>query len=391
MQPIQALYHLRNGKIPGTRNPADEADQHDFTNQHSHTLSSPAPPETQRDLIRHSSPLAGPDGSSSSLTPEFVTPGMDHKFEFSSVPGFFESYSGLASSRSFVPTQNDLGIIPRSYDEQDNELAGTIKQSQWSQFANHIKDLNQKHNPHGEYYKLVYVIRHGRGVHNVKMDELKIDKDKLEEDEDGKPKDWNNYWGYEDGDGKGTIWSDAQLVEKGIGQAKDLAKLWDQSNRNALPLPETVYTSPLARGLETTRLVFQNAMGEDFRPIIKDGLKERLTGRPCDRRSPRSWIEENYPNYEFEQGFPELDTNWEIRSSETVEDHEARIQKLFEDIFTYDKSTIISFTTHSYTLTAILKIIKHDDFWLAEGAVAPLFVKAINSDKVATAEEAAPN
>ncbi|KAI1082215.1 phosphoglycerate mutase-like protein [Whalleya microplaca] len=304
---------------------------------------------------------------------------MTQKFEFSPVPGFFQDYSDLAPPRTHVKTQPDLGIIPRSYNEQGNGLAGATYQSQWTRLANHIKYLNERHNPDGEYYKLVYLIRHGTSVHNVKMAELKLA---------GRSSEWNDYWGYEKGDGE-REWFDAELVGKGIAQAEELAKLWDQSDKKALPLPETVYTSPLARCLETTKLIFKNILGKGIRPVVKEGLRERLTGRPCDARHPPSWIKERYPDFEIEQGFPEANENWKDRSSESIEDHEVRVRALFEDIFTNDKSTIISFTTHSYAISSILAVINHTDFWLEECGVAPLFVKAVKSKptKAARAEQ----
>ena len=76
-------------------------------------------------------------------------------------------------------------------------------------------------------------------------------------------------------------WADAQLVDKGREQAQKLgAALIQWSKENGMPLPGTVYTSPLTRCLETTNLIYSDAYqqnGLHFQPVVKEKLRERLT------------------------------------------------------------------------------------------------------------------
>ncbi|KAI8959028.1 phosphoglycerate mutase-like protein [Daldinia sp. FL1419] len=303
-----------------------------------------------------------------------------HRFSF--VPGFFEDYSRIAedSPDNKISTQPALGILSRDYDYSSNNLVHDKELPQWAKFEHYIKYLNQKHVDDGISYKLVYVIRHGRGVHNVKMDELKVSEEagKLEI-VDGKALNWKNHWSHKDGDGK-VKWDDARLVNEGIEEAKMLSKLWlDEAQRDALPLPGTIYTSPLARCLDTTKLVYTPIMdmrGRRLEPIVKEKLRERITDHTCDRRSSRSWIKQNYPNYIIEEGFSELDTSWKADSAESLEQHIDRIQQLLDDIFAHDTSPIISLTTHSYTITALLAVIGYPKFMVNEGTIVALFIKA---------------
>ncbi|KAI1391601.1 phosphoglycerate mutase-like protein [Hypoxylon trugodes] len=307
----------------------------------------------------------------------------DMIYKYSYVPDFFKNYADIADSslNGKVSTQPALGILEKEYDgESANPTTNGERAQQWVRFTNYIQELNRRHINDGTSYKLLYIIRHGQGIHNVKMDELKVAEEAgTLEIIDGKPLNWKNYWSHEDGDGK-VIWADAQLVDKGIRQAQDLAKLWiDEAQKDALPLPGTVYTSPLARCLETTRLAYTPVMarhGRRLQAVIKENLRERITDHTCDRRSTRSWIERNYPDYTIEEGFSEEDKSWDVTKSESLEQHVVRIQRLFDEIFSNDASPIISLTTHSYALTAILALVGYPKFLVNEGTIVPLFIKA---------------
>jgi len=169
-------------------------------------------------------------------------------------------------------------------------------------------------------------------------------------------------------------------VEDGIGQAETLSKFWVQGARNdGIPLPETLYTSPLARCLETTKLVYSEVMavhGRTPQPIVKELLRE-LTDHTCDKRSPRSWIVQNYPDYVLDQNFEETDPLWRADHTEPNEKHVARKQRLLEDIFEANDASFISLTTHSYAISAILEAIGAPHFRVSAGAMVPLFVKAV--------------
>lgn len=163
-------------------------------------------------------------------------------------------------------------------------------------------------------------------------------------------------------------------------QAKGLGRLWSEFvAEDRLPLPKTIYTSPLTRCLETTRLVFANVVSEQgwqFHPVVKEFLRERLTNHTCDRRSSLSWIKKHYPDYVIEPEFSEEDKLWSSSKWETVEEHVARKQQLLEDIFETEESSFVALTTHSYAISAILRAVGMEEFRVREGSSIALLVKA---------------
>lgn len=159
-----------------------------------------------------------------------------------------------------------------------------------------------------------------------------------------------------------------------------MAQFWiDGVEKSGIPLPGSLYTSPLARCLETTKLVYTPVLvahQRQLQPIVEELLRECLTDHTCDRRSSRTWISENYPDYIIKDGFTENDVLWHADRTESLENHVARKRKLLEDIFAHDGSPFISLTTHSYAISAILEVINAPKFYVAEGAMVPLFIKA---------------
>ena len=111
-------------------------------------------------------------------------------------------------------------------------------------------------------------------------------------------------------------------------------------------------------------------------PTPAQSLREAIGIHTCDRRSSKSSIHAAFPTYKFEPGFPELDPLWQPDVRETDSAQEARLKSLLDDVFTHDESTFISFTSHSGSIGALLRAIKHRPFRLVTGAVIPVLVKA---------------
>ena len=116
--------------------------------------------------------------------------------------------------------------------------------------------------------------------------------------------------------------------------------------------------------------------GVQFRPIVKELLRERLTNHTCDRRSSRSWIEEHFPNYIIEPGFSEEDRLWTGDRWESTEEHMARKHRVLEDIFATDENAFVALTVHSYAISAILRVIGMTEFRVREGSSIAFLVKA---------------
>lgn len=149
-------------------------------------------------------------------------------------------------------------------------------------------------------------------------------------------------------------------------------------NNDGVPIPQTLYTSPLARCLQTTKYVFSDvvkANAKPFQPIVKEQIRERFTVHTCDLRRPRSWIEENYPGYTIEDNVTEQDQFSGQKRWETDEEHNARKQEALEEIFSQNQHEFVSLTVHSFAIGAILAVCKGEVFKIREGTSMAILVR----------------
>jgi hypothetical protein len=97
-------------------------------------------------------------------------------WQFAAQRSFFTHDDDPESWEFRATTQPSLGLRSRSYPTDDMEIGqgglnGHLSDTQWSRFQSYIHYLNAQH-PETERYKLLYIIRHGQGVHNVKETEV---------------------------------------------------------------------------------------------------------------------------------------------------------------------------------------------------------------------------
>jgi broad specificity phosphatase PhoE len=210
--------------------------------------------------------------------------------------------------------------------------------------------------------------RHGEGYHNAA------------ESYYGTPA-WNCF--YSELNGNATVtWADAHLTPNGVAQAQLASRFWASLiTTQSVPLPQTYYTSPLYRCLDTANITFGPLASllppsQPFIPMVKELMRESLSAHTCDRRSNKNFIAATFPSYTFEAGFAESDPLWNETYAETDSAQVARSIQLLNDIFTTDPSTYISFTSHSGEIGAILAALGHIPFSLSTGAVIPALVRA---------------
>jgi hypothetical protein len=101
-----------------------------------------------------------------------------------------------------------------------------------------------------------------------------------------------------------------------------------------------------------------------------------MSEHTCNRRSTRSWIAANYPDFEFEAGFTEEDELWTGVTTEVSAAQDFRSKALLDDIFSNDDNTYLSFSSHSGEITSLLRVIGHQPFRLSTGQIIPVLVKA---------------
>jgi broad specificity phosphatase PhoE len=151
-----------------------------------------------------------------------------------------------------------------------------------------------------------------------------------------------------------------------------------------VPLPGAVYTSPLTRCLETTDAIFREVFRENaaaFRPNINEALRGRLTYHAFNRRSNRSWIANNFPDYVSLPSFSEEDNLWTADGWEADGALEERSQQVLEDIFSDDCNPFVALTTHSYLISAILALVGMKPFLVREATSIAVLVRRVRLDQ----------
>ncbi|MCJ1250072.1 hypothetical protein MMC30_007298 [Trapelia coarctata] len=285
---------------------------------------------------------------------------------FSTVTGYFLQDDEGIDARTFNYTLQNFGLKHISNDHGDGK-------AQWQMFEEKVKLLNANSGPSTQY-KLLFLARHGQGVHNVA------------EAFYGTPL-WNCKWAAEEGNGT-AYWVDAHLTDTGIEQARTAGRFWaKQILEEKMSPPESYYTSPLDRCCATAHHTF-SALNlppdRPFIPTVKELLRETNGVHTCDRRSSKTYLRTHYPTYNIEPGFTENDELWDPNFRESNSALDARLKKLLDDIFEHDSHTFISFTSHSGAISGILRVVGHREFRLVTGSVIPVLVKA---DVVAGEEE----
>ncbi|KAK2747961.1 hypothetical protein FQN57_001552 [Myotisia sp. PD_48] len=284
-------------------------------------------------------------------------------FEYSTVPGYFLQDETSTDYHTFDFSKSNFGLINREYDT-DQAFDPEHEKSQWQRLERKIQSLNEKAAPNTQF-KLLFLGRHGQGYHNVA------------ESIYGTPA-WDTYWSKLDGDGT-LYWVDAQLTEEGKNQARLARDTWAAQMKDSIPLPETYYTSPLDRCLSTATITFGDLdlpPSQPFIPTVKELLRETIGLHTCDHRSSKGCIQSAYPSVKFEPGFNTEDPLWTADERESKPARDIRLRALLDDIFTHDKNTFISFSSHSGAINSVLNVVGHQRFKLKTGGVIPVLVKA---------------
>jgi hypothetical protein len=105
----------------------------------------------------------------------------DSSWHFEAQRGFFSHDNDPETWKFIAVTQPSLGLLGRSYPSDDEYWAkqggspGDPAHSKWPRFQHYLTYLNAK-NPGQEKYKMLYIVRHGQGVHNVVKEEVGRDE-----------------------------------------------------------------------------------------------------------------------------------------------------------------------------------------------------------------------
>lgn len=263
------------------------------------------------------------------------------QLKYEVVTGIFQQDDNSTDPNTFNFIDANFGLINRTY-PTDPRTPDRKYATQWQRLAKYVKDLNKEKKTR---YALLFLGRHGEGFHNAAETYF------------GTPA-WNCYWSELEGNATVT-WADAKLTPAGVKQAQDVNAFWKHliADEKITP-PESYYTSPLYRCLDTAKLTFSNLnlpKKSPFVPTVKELLREGISAHTCDRRSNRTYIHQNFPSFRFEKGFPEHDPYWKALMAEPSADQDLRSKAVLDDIFSNDDSTFISITSHSGEIGSLLR------------------------------------
>ena len=133
---------------------------------------------------------------------------------------------------------------------------------------------------------LLFAVRHGEAIHNVRESEARKSAE-TEALERGLPNGSKELLDAKE-EARNEALSDpllhdAPLSEAGRQGAADAREaILSFCKERDVPQPTLVLTSPLQRALQTTALLFP----EHPNVVVREELRERRTGLPCDERSP---------------------------------------------------------------------------------------------------------
>lgn len=282
---------------------------------------------------------------STGLLPTSLAAPSNSYINYTTETGYFlqDEVSTNATSFNFMTT--NFGLINRTYPSDTS--VHQHNSTQWQRFKHQVAQLNRQA-PRGVQYKVLYMGRHGDGYHNDAQAFY------------GTPA-WNCY--YSELDGNATVtWADAHLSPLGVSQALAVNQFWTtEIETQKIPTPQTYYTSPLTRCLQTANLTFNGLdllAKYPFVPEVKELFREGISGHTCDRRSNKTYIHERFPNYRIEPGFSENDELWEALHGETNTDQDIRSTTVLDQVFSTDSSTYISITSHSGEIASLLRGIR---------------------------------
>jgi len=256
----------------------------------------------------------------------------------------------------------NFGLINQSYPGETGDVSCM---TQWERFNNYVDYLNFNA-AKNVVYKLLFIGRHGEGYHNAAQTFY------------GTPA-WNCY--YSEIDGNATVtWADAHLDQAGINQAIANNIFWASLIEDqGIQTPQTYYTSPLTRCLQTANYTYSNlSLPKDspFLPTIKELFREGISTHTCDHRSNKTYIHDLFPTWKFESTFTENDEFWNGVTAETSSAQDYRSKIALDEVFGADKSSVISITTHSGEGASLLRVLGHRAFSLSTGAIIPVLVRA---------------
>lgn len=278
------------------------------------------------------------------------------EWNFEVVPGFFKQTDEDTDDLTFNYATSNMGRL-----------------KSWEEIISELKSLNDDCGEN-EVYKLVFFARHGQGYHN-----LCVAKYGLEE--------WDAKWHSMTTDGEITWAPDPKLTPLGEDQAKENHELWKKEILLGAPIPSKFYVSPMQRSMNTSYITWKGIRPDDIVCKVKESLRETVGINLCDKRSPKSTIDERFSKFGFDAGEISEDDQMYGIVNESLSDHSVRVNGFLQGLFEEDcvdgkiskdsakKNTFISTTSHAGTIRSFITVLHHRHFTISTGGMIPIVIK----------------
>ena len=185
---------------------------------------------------------------------------------YTSLQGIFIQDSASFNSTGYNVLNDSFGLIDKS-------------SSRWTNLTSYLNQLNSQADSQTAY-KLIFIARHGQGFHN------------LAESTYGTPA-WNCYLAQQYSDSNITWFAfigcrqsqmlsdhrgpDARLTPLGMTQAAAVNAAWKQQLNASVPLPQTLYVSPMTRCTTTLNITWADILlNNESVPKVVENLRESI-------------------------------------------------------------------------------------------------------------------
>jgi broad specificity phosphatase PhoE len=299
------------------------------------------------------------------------TKGTWIKREFSLVSGFFSLRSSPDSTcvaQGEMRLFKNFDLIFSSWEHLRNKFAEKEKELCIEDTSNLCTVVTNNLRQQCPYWnnkrlKIVYLVRHAEGTHNVAEREYGTTR-------------------WEAEIAKTETFLDANLTPFGIEDAKSkgIASMRGQYSKG-MPAIEKVVVSSLTRTLETAQYFFPDEIRENTPFIAAELCRETLGVHTCDKRNALSVTQKRFPWVVFSLPGLEIsceeDKMWCPTHRETVEEQKERVQIFLTQLFDHVPEKNVAIVTHSGFITACLKLLTKDqmEFKPANCEVVPLVIQ----------------
>eukprot|EP00514_Thraustochytrium_sp_LLF1b_P009171 CAMPEP_0184559766 /NCGR_PEP_ID=MMETSP0199_2-20130426/46592_1 /TAXON_ID=1112570 /ORGANISM="Thraustochytrium sp., Strain LLF1b" /LENGTH=300 /DNA_ID=CAMNT_0026957061 /DNA_START=556 /DNA_END=1455 /DNA_ORIENTATION=- len=180
------------------------------------------------------------------------------------------------NQRSIEKSTRVVPLAGLKFNSEDLSKLGLAEGTQWSQVSEEMAVVRTKN----EKARLLYLIRHGEGIHNVAEREF------------GK-----EHW--ESVEALTEKYFDAPLNDVGERQCAELQSSFQKATEGGMPPVDTIIVSPLTRAIETAKLGLAHIWGK-VPTYAVDLCRERYGKNLCDKRKSVTELKKLHPEINFD-------------------------------------------------------------------------------------------